>query len=84
LKPKRTKSRRSSGRSKISAKYQLPPDADINYKNLSLLQKYLNDRGKMIPRRITGVSAKNQRRLSQAIKQARYLALFPTGGIKKR
>jgi len=58
-------------------------DADIDYKNVALLQKYLNDRGKIVPRRISGVTAKKQRQLSLAIKRARFLGLLTTGGVKK-
>lgn len=82
-KGKRLGRRKLGSRQKNTSKYQLPKDADINYKNVSLLQKYLNDRGKIVPRRISGVTAKEQRQLSQAIKQARYLALLTTGGVKK-
>lgn len=58
-------------------------DTKVDYKNLSLLQKFLSDRGKIYSRRITGVSAKDQRKVSVAIKQARHLALLPTGGVRK-
>lgn len=61
----------------------MPKDADINYKNVSLLQKYLNDRGKILSKRITGVTSKHQRALVSAIKRARFLALLPVGGVKK-
>jgi len=83
---KRTKvkpKRRFNSRPKNTARFQLPKDADINYKNFTLLQKYLNDRGKIVPRRISEVSAKDQRLLSIAIKRARQLALLTSGGIKK-
>lgn len=50
--------------------------ADINYKNLRLLNKFLSERGKIIPRRITNVSIKKQRALANAIKNARQLALI--------
>lgn len=65
-------------------RYQLPKDADINYKNVGLLQRYLNDRGKIVPRRITGISANEQRRLVSAIKKARFLALLTAGRIRNR
>lgn len=65
-------------------RYQLPGDADINYKNIALLQKYLNDRGKIVPRRISGVSANAQRKLVDAIKKARFLSLLITGRVRNR
>jgi len=49
----------------------------IDYKDVKLLQRYVSERGKIVPSRITAVSAKKQRRLAQAIKRARYLALLP-------
>ena len=49
---------------------------EINYKNLKLLNKFISERGKILSSRITGVSAKKQRVLSQAIKRARNLALL--------
>lgn len=75
--------RRMGNRQRNTAKYQLPKDAVIDYKNLMLLQKYLNDRGKIVPRRISGVTAKEQRQLSAAIKQARFLALLSSGSAKR-
>jgi small subunit ribosomal protein S18 len=50
---------------------------EIDYKNERLLRRFISERGKMVPRRITGVSSVNQRRLGQAIKRARHLALLP-------
>lgn len=49
----------------------------IDYKDVDLLKRYISERGKMMPSRITGVSLKYQRKLAQAIKQARMLALLP-------
>jgi len=49
----------------------------IDYKDIRLLTRYVSERGKMVPSRITAVSAKKQRELSRAIKRARYLALLP-------
>ena len=49
----------------------------IDYKDTRLLQRYTSERGKIMPARITSVSAKKQRRLSTAIKRARILALMP-------
>ena len=52
------------------------PIEDINYKNLKLLNKYVTERGKIISSRISGVSSKKQRKLAQAIKRARMMALM--------
>ena len=49
----------------------------IDYKDVRLLQRYLSERGKIVPSRITAVSAKKQRELAKAIKRARVLALLP-------
>lgn len=49
----------------------------IDYKDVKLLQRFVSERGKILPSRITAVSAKKQRALSKAIKRARNLALLP-------
>ncbi len=49
---------------------------EIDYKDISLLQNYVIETGRIIPSRITGTKAKYQRRLTEAIKRARYLALM--------
>ena len=49
----------------------------IDYKDTRLLQNYMSERGKIVPSRITAVSAKKQRELARAIKRARFLALLP-------
>lgn len=49
----------------------------IDYKDVKLLQRYISERGKIVPSRITAVSAKKQRELGRAIKRARFLALLP-------
>ena len=51
--------------------------SEIPYKDVELLKNYLTERGRIIPRRITGNSAKHQRELTLAIKRARHLALLP-------
>lgn len=57
------------------------PDAiPIDYKDVKTLQKFVSERGKIIPSRISAVSAPKQRRLAQAIKRARILALLPFVG----
>jgi small subunit ribosomal protein S18 len=49
----------------------------IDYKDIKLLQRFVSERGKIVPRRITAVTAKEQRDLAQAIRRARLLALLP-------
>ena len=49
----------------------------IDYKDVKLLQRYISERGKIVPSRITAVSSKKQRELARAIKRARYLGLLP-------
>ncbi len=49
----------------------------VDYKDAEFLKKFLNEQGKILPRRITGTSLKFQRKVSQAIKRARSLALLP-------
>ena len=54
-----------------------PNAPKIDYKDVKLLQRYISERGKMVPSRITAVSTKKQRALAQAIKRARFLGLLP-------
>lgn len=49
----------------------------VDYKDVELLKRYLNEQGKILPRRITNVSAKFQRQLTRSVKRARHLALLP-------
>ncbi len=49
----------------------------IDYKDVKLLQRYISERGKIVPSRITAVSSKKQRELATAIKRARFLGLLP-------
>ena len=65
-------------------RFQIPSLAVIEYKNIPLLQKFVTDRGKMVSRRFSGISAKEQRALSIAIKRARYLGLLPVGSAKRK
>ena len=50
---------------------------DIDYKDVKLLRRFVNDQGKIMPRRITGTSAKMHRKLVRAIKRSRSIALMP-------
>ena len=49
----------------------------VDYKNPDFLIKFINEQGKLLPRRLTGTSAKYQRKVSQAVKRARHLAILP-------
>ncbi|AFZ52312.1 30S ribosomal protein S18 [Cyanobacterium aponinum UTEX 3222] len=55
----------------------IPLNQKIDYKDLELLHKFVTERGKMLPRRITGLTARQQRDLTNAVKRARQLALLP-------
>ena len=50
---------------------------EIDYKDVAKLKKYTSEKGKILPRRISGVCAKHQRQLTTAIKRARHIALLP-------
>ena len=52
-------------------------NGDIDYKDVNKLKRYVSERGKILPRRITGNCAKHQRALTVAIKRARHIALMP-------
>ena len=54
-----------------------PNAPKIDYKDIRLLQRYISERGKIVPSRITAVSQKSQRELARAIKRARFLGLLP-------
>lgn len=69
--------RRITFRRKKVCPFSIKNPPEINYKDIKLLQKYISERGRIIPKRITGVSSKAQRKLSQSIKIARFLALLP-------
>ena len=58
-------------------KRTLDPSIDIDYKNPEVLRRFVTDRGKIIPRRISGATASQQRAICTAVKRARYLALLP-------
>jgi small subunit ribosomal protein S18 len=75
--------RKFISRQKNTARFLLSKDADIDYKNFTLLQKYLNERGKIVPRRISDISSRDQRQLTISIKRARYLALLTSGSVKR-
>ena len=49
----------------------------VDYKDVEFLKKFINEQGKLLPRRLTGTSLKFQRKVSQAVKRARHIALMP-------
>jgi small subunit ribosomal protein S18 len=53
------------------------PGSEIDYKNLELLKQYIGETGKIVPSRITGTTARQQRQLALEVKRARYLGLLP-------
>jgi small subunit ribosomal protein S18 len=69
--------RRPFFRRRKSCPFSGPDAPPIDYKDIRLLQRFVSERGKMVPSRITAVSAKKQRELARAIKRARFLALLP-------
>lgn len=69
--------RRTFNRRKKTCPFSSSNSPKIDYKDIKLLQRYISERGKIIPSRITAVSQKKQRELANAIKRARFLALLP-------
>ena len=64
----------------IAKKQKISPislNQKIDYKDIDLLRLFITDQGKILPRRATGVTVQQQRKLAKAIKQARILSLFP-------
>ncbi len=68
--------RRRFGRRKI-CRYCADKNARIDYKDIDSLRYYLTERGKIVPRRISGTCATHQRQIAEAIKNARQIALLP-------
>lgn len=79
--PGKSASGRSSrpvfNRRRKSCPFAGPNAPKIDYKDIRLLGRFVSERGKIVPSRITAVSNKKQRELAQAIKRARFLALLP-------
>ena len=69
--------RRPFFRRRKTCPFSGPNAPKIDYKDVRLLSRFLSERGKIVPSRITAVSAKKQRELAVAIKRARFLALLP-------
>ena len=69
--------RRTFLRRRKTCPFSGPGAPKIDYKDVKLLQRFVSERGKIVPSRITAVSNKKQRKLAQAIKRSRFLALLP-------
>jgi small subunit ribosomal protein S18 len=69
--------RKKKRRMLFRRKRTLDPQLVIDYKNPDTLKRFITDRGKIIPRRISGATTKQQRLITNAVKRARYLALLP-------
>ncbi len=69
--------RRPFFRRRKTCPFSGPNGQKIDYKDVRTLQRFVSERGKMVPSRITAVSTKKQRELARAIKRARFLALLP-------
>ncbi len=69
--------RRPFFRRRKSCPFSGPGAPKIDWKDTRLLQRFVSERGKIVPSRITAVSAKKQRELARAIKRARFMALLP-------
>ena len=69
--------RRPFFRRRKSCPFSGPNAPKIDYKDVKLLQRFISERGKIVPSRITAVSNKRQRELAQAVKRARFLGLLP-------
>ena len=66
-----------TGRKKKYCRFKKSGIKYIDYKDADFLMKFLNEQGKILPRRITGTSLKFQRKVSQAVKRARHIAVLP-------
>lgn len=75
--PGRGGARRPFFRRRKSCPFAGPNAPTIDYRDVRLLQRFISERGKIVPSRITAVSTKKQRELAQAIKRARYIGLLP-------
>jgi small subunit ribosomal protein S18 len=73
----RQQTRRPFFRRRKTCPFSSPHAPKIDYKDVKLLQRFISERGKIVPSRITAVSTKRQRELAQAIKRARFLGLLP-------
>ena len=56
---------------------QMCAGKDVDYKDVMIISKYINEKGKIMPRRMTGACAKHQRHIAEQVKRARFMALIP-------
>ena len=66
------------------ARMSIPKGTEINYKNIAFLQKCLTERGKLFSRRLTSANATQQRKITVAVKLARFLGLLPVGSSRRK
>ena len=72
--------RRGGGGKRKVGPFLADKSLKIDWRDAQLLSRFITERGKIVPRRVSGVSAKNQRKLAKAIKQARQMAVLQYGG----
>lgn len=71
-------------RSPRPPRMSIPKGTEINYKNIAFLQKCLTERGKLFSRRLTSANATQQRKITVAVKLARFLGLLPVGSTRRK
>ena len=76
MEDRKMKPRPRKGRRKV-CQFCVDKVEHIDYKDIARLRRYMSERGKILPRRVTGTCAKHQREITVAIKRARHLALLP-------
>ena len=77
LKDRRSDEKKTNAQKKEVCAFCADANKALDYKDVALLKKYVSERGKILPRRITGNCAKHQRALTVAVKRARHVALMP-------
>lgn len=71
--------RRGAGKRKVDP-FLVDKNLKIDWRDGQLLSRFITEQGKIVPRRVSGVTAKNQRKLAKAIKLARQMSILPFGG----
>ena len=79
----KTAAKKKRRRFLMRRKRTLDPGLIIDYKNPEVLKRFITDRGKIIPRRISGATALQQRKITLSIKRARYLSLIPSSAAHR-